>query len=416
MARRITAAVAHDETAAIRLISEHIPDDSAIDLTEVFSTFELNADAILRLDVDLLLVACREGSGGALDLLHLWNTVRSRTPVVIMSHGSDPEFVQAAFAAGADDFLVMHPGPYIPEQISRDVEFAIRKAVTRNRTANDRGNEEGQLICVLGSKGGVGKTVAATNLGAALATRGKRTVLIDLDLQFGDVALALGLAPETTLFDLAVSGGGLDADKLDDFMLRHPSGLRVLAAPARPDQAVSVTAQMLTTVYSLLRNEYDFVVVDTPPAFTSEVIATVDVATWICMIAMFDALSLKNTRLGLDTLELMGHPAEQVRVVLNRAGTNVGISDSDAVRILGRTPDVMVPSDREIPISINDGVPITLSGSRSMAALAINSLADMFVQDDPGAALTAKPLKVKHRRRLFRRKPIASPAELASGH
>jgi pilus assembly protein CpaE len=157
------------------------------------------------------------------------------------------------------------------------------------------------------------------------------------------------------------------------------------------------------------------VVVDTPPAFTSEVIATVDVATWICMIAMFDALSLKNTRLGLDTLELMGHPAEQVRVVLNRAGTNVGISDSDAVRILGRTPDVLVPSDREIPVSINDGVPITLSGSRSMAAVAINSLADMFVQDDPAdATVTAKPLKVRQGRRLFRRKPVASSA-VASG-
>jgi pilus assembly protein CpaE len=416
MARRITAAVAHDETAPIRLIGEHIPDDAGIEVAEVFSTFELNADAILRLDVDVMLVACREGSNAALDLLQLWNTVRSRTPVVIMSHGVDHEFVQAAFGAGADDFLVLHPGPYIPEQVSRDVEFAIRKAVTRNRTSNDRGQEEGQLIAVLGSKGGVGKTVASSNLGAALATRGKRTVLIDLDLQFGDVALALGLAPETTLFDLAVSGGSLDADKLDDFMLRHPSGLRVLAAPARPDQAVSVTAQMLSTVYSLLRQEYDFVVVDTPPAFTSEVIATVDVASWICMVAMFDALSLKNTRLGLDTLELMGHPAEQVRVVLNRAGTNVGISDSDAVQILGRTPDVMVPSDREIPISINDGVPITLSGSKSTAAMAINSLADMFVQDDPSVAVAkALPLQVKQRRRLFRRKPVAAAGELAHG-
>jgi pilus assembly protein CpaE len=417
MARRITAAVIHDETAAIRLINEHIPDDAGIDITDVFATFDLNADAILRLDVDLVLVACREGSSGALDLLRLWHTVRSRTPVVILSHGSDHEFVQAAFAAGADDFLVLHPGPYIPEQIARDVEFAIRKAVTRNRSATERGPDAGSLICVLGSKGGVGKTVAATNLGAALATRGKRTVLIDLDLQFGDVALALGLAPETTLFDLAVSGGSLDADKLDDFMLRHPSGLRVLAAPARPDQAVSVTAQMLTTVYALLREDYDFIVVDTPPAFTSEVIATVDVANWICMVAMFDALSLKNTRLGLDTLELMGHPPDQVRVVLNRAGTNVGISDSEAVQILGRTPDVLVPSDREIPISINDGVPITLSGSRSMAALAINSLADMFVQDElTGESAKAAPLRVKQRRRLFRRKPVASKAELASGH
>lgn len=416
MARRITVAVAHDETAPIRLIGEHIPDDSGIEVAEVFSTFELNADAILRLDVDLLLVACREGSAPAIELLGLWNTVRSRTPVVVLSHGNDTDFVQDAFAAGADDFLVLHPGPYIPEQVSRDVEFAIRKAVTRNRSANERGQDEGALICVLGSKGGVGKTVAASNLGAALATRGKRTVLIDLDLQFGDVALALGLAPETTLFDLAVSGGSLDSDKLDDFMLRHPSGLRVLAAPARPDQAVSVTAQMLTTVYALLRQEYDFVVVDTPPAFTSEVIATVDVATWICMVAMFDALSLKNTRLGLDTLELMGHPPEQVRIVLNRAGTNVGISDSDAVQILGRTPDVLVPSDREIPVSINDGVPITLSGSRSTAAMAINSLADMFVQDDARTPpSTATPLKVKKRRRLFRRKPVTATGELASG-
>ncbi len=415
MARRITVAVAHDETAPIRLIREHIPEDSAIDVVEEFSGFELNAEALLRLDADLLLVACREGSGAALDLVELWHTVRGRTPVMVLSHGSDQEFVQAAFAAGADDFLVLHPGPYIPEQLARDVEFAIRKGVTRNRSAAERGPEGGNLICVLGSKGGVGKTVSSTNLGAALATRGKRTVLIDLDLQFGDVALALGLAPEVTLFDLAVSGGSLDRDKLDDFLLRHPSGLRVLAAPARPDQAVSVTAQLLTTVYALLREDYDFIVVDTPPAFTSEVIATVDVANWICMVAMFDALSLKNTRLGLDTLELMGHSPEQVRVVLNRAGTNVGISDADAVEILGRRPDVLVPSDREIPVSINDGVPITLSGSRSQAAQAITSLAEMFLHD-PESAQAPATTKSKRRRGLFRRKRVAPARELARGH
>ncbi len=419
MARRITAAVAHDETAQIRLINDHIPEDSGIEVTEEFTTVELNADAVLRLDADVLLVACREGSHAAMELVRLCHTVRSRTPIVVLSHGSDQEFVQDAFAAGADDFLVMHPGPYIPEQVSRDVEFAIRKAVTRNRTATDRGGEAGTLIAVLGSKGGVGKTVAATNLGAALATRGRRTALIDLDLQFGDVALALGLVPETTLFDLAVSGGSIDSDKLDDFMLRHSSGLRVLAAPARPDQAVSVTAQMMTTVYAMLREEYDFIVVDTPPAFTSEVIATVDVADWVCMVAMFDALSLKNTRLGLDTLELMGYPPEQVRIVLNRAGTNVGISDNDAVQILGRQPDALVPSDREIPVSINDGVPITLSGSRSPAAVAVHSLAEMFLEQTAAeahqASETAKALKGS-RRGLFRRKPTAANApELVSG-
>lgn len=419
MARRITAAVAHDETAPLRLIGEHIPDDAGVELGDRFDTLELNADAILRMDADLLLVACREGSSEALRLVSLWHTVRGRSPVVVLSHGSDEEFVREAFAAGADDYLVLHPGPYIPEQVARDVEFAIRKAVTRTRSSADAGTQAGTLIPVLGSKGGVGKTVAASNLGAALAARGQRTVLVDLDLQFGDVALALGLTPETTLFDLAVSGGSLDADKLDDFMLRHSSGLRVLAAPARPDQAVSVSAQMMTTIYGVLRQAFDFIVIDTPPAFTAEVIATVDVADWICMVAMFDALSLKNTRLGLDTLALMGHPPERVRVVLNRAGTNVGIADAEAVEILGRVPDVLVPSDREIPVSINDGVPIALSRSRSQAAVAIRSLAEMFLADgrsEQSAPDPELPRTGSRRRGLLRRKSsVTATPELASG-
>ena len=107
-----------------------------------------------------------------------------------------------------------------------------------------------------------------------------------------------------------------DASEAEKAIAACNSG--VLAAPARPDQAVSVTAEMMTTIYALLREEYDFVIVDTPPSFTAEVIATVDAANWICMVCMFDALSLKNTRLGLETVELMGHSPDQIRVVLNR--------------------------------------------------------------------------------------------------
>jgi pilus assembly protein CpaE len=162
---------------------------------------------------------------------------------------------------------------------------------------------------------------------------------------------------------------------------------------------VAVTAEMMTTVYALLREEYDFVIVDTPPSFTAEVIATVDVANWICAVAMFDALSLKNARLGLETVELMGHAADQIRVVLNRAGTNVGISDADAVEILGRVPDVFVPSDREITVSINEGVPVVLGNSRSDAAKALDSLADLFVYTPEGA----RAAKRSPARRLFRR-------------
>jgi pilus assembly protein CpaE len=411
MARQIAALVAHDEAVPETLIAAHIPDGAGIELVAMSDSLTLDADAVRRADVDLLIVACREHSEEALMLVQWWHEVHPGRPVVMLSHDTDHSFVQRAFAVGADDLIVLNPGPYVPEQTRREVEFAIRKAVARNVVGGERAPDAGTLIGVLGPKGGTGKTVTATNLASALARRGRRTVLVDLDLQFGDVALAMGIAPEVTIFDLAVSGGSLDSEKLDDFLLRHPSGLRVLAAPVRPDQATSVTREFILAVYELLRREYDFIVVDTPPAFSSEVVATIDSSTVVCMVGMLDALSLKNARLGLETLDLMNYAQDKVRIVLNRANTAVGISEADAVMILGRTPDVLVPSDRNVATSLNDGAPVVLSQRRSDVAKAFESLADLFTIT-PETALfpDRKPRRVRRRGR--RRARAASAAEI----
>jgi pilus assembly protein CpaE len=414
MARQIRALVAHDETVTAALIGAHIPDDAGIELAEIVPTLHSSQETLRRFDADVLLVACREGSTDALELVQWWHSVRVGRPVVVLSNGSDPGFVQQAFAAGADDLVVLQPGPAVPEQNRREVEFSILKAVARSAGTGDRAPDAGTLICIFGSKGGVGKTMTSTNLAVAIAQRGRRTALVDLDLQFGDVMLALGLNPERTIFDLAVSGGSLDSDKLDDFLLRHPSGLRVLAAPTRPDQAVNIEASFVADIYSLLREEYEFVVVDTPPAFTPEVIATMDAATWVCMVGMVDALSLKNTRIGLDTIELMGHPSESVRLVLNRSGTHVGITEKDAITILGRTPDVFIPSDPKITRSVNEGIPIVLSQPRSDAARALQWLADQFVQS-PDMAPLKMDSKPGRNRSLFRRRRSTVPASETAG-
>jgi len=158
------------------------------------------------------------------------------------------------------------------------------------------------MICVLGLKGGGGKTLTSVNLAVALADAGHSVAIVDLDLQFGDVGLALGLEPERTIYDLVRSGGSLDAQKLEDFLTVHHSGLRALLAPARPDQAGVVTPEFLKDVYPLLRSTHEFVIVDTPPSFTPEVIGAVDESSEVCMVAMLDSLSLKNAKLGLETL------------------------------------------------------------------------------------------------------------------
>jgi pilus assembly protein CpaE len=171
----------------------------------------------------------------------------------------------------------------------------------------------------------------------------------------------------------------------------------VLMAPMRPDQATAVTTDFLRELYPVLRTAFDFIVVDTPPGFTPEVIATIDSATAICMVGMLDALSLKNTRLGLETLALMGVPSDKVKIVLNRADTNVGISQDDVVNVLGRAPDTRVPSSRDIVRTVNRGEPVVSAAKRSDAAKSFRALADGY-----GAKLVANGSSTNGKRRLGR--------------
>jgi pilus assembly protein CpaE len=398
MKRGITAVVAHDETVQPGQISDHVPDGAGIEVVEVVGTLFPPSDALKRSDADLLIVGCREGSDEGLALLDWWHSARPGRPSVVFAPSSNNGFVEEAFGVGADDLIVLDPGPVISDSTRSHVEFSLRKAIARNSTPAEQSSDVGKLICVLGPKGGIGKTITSCNLAVSLAQAGRQTVLVDLDLQFGDVALSLGLTPETTSFDLAVSGGSLDSEKLDAFLLQHSSGLRVLAAPARPDQAASVTPEFISDVYALLRDEYDFIIVDTPPSFTPEVITTIDASTYVCMVGMLDALSLKNTRLGMETLDLMGYDPDRVRVVLNRANTSVGITRNDVVSILGRTPDILVPSHRDIARSVNEGTPVMISQRRSEAARAFESLAGLFTQMPAAAAPVARKGRVLMRR------------------
>ena len=134
----------------------------------------------------------------------------------------------------------------------------------------------------------------------------------------------------------------------------------------------------MTNVIGVLRSEYEYIVVDTPPSFSPEVIAAVDASSYVVMVGMLDALSLKNAKLGLETLDLMGYPSERVRVVLNRANTSVGITNRDVANILERAPEVLIPSSRDITTSVNEGNPIVLSQKRSDASRSFGALADLF--------------------------------------
>ena len=390
MTHAIRTLVALDEGVDREALQAMLPIDPEIQIVGVVDGLEDSWTTLQETPTDLLVVACPGSSDRALFLVDGAVKQRPERPVVVVCDGSANGFVQRVFEAGADDFLTL---PQTPE----DVLFALRKAVARRHGANSAtGVALSPMICVLGPKGGTGKTLTSCNLAVSLAQSGHKVAIVDLDLQFGDVGLALGLAPERTLYELAKSGGSLDDEKLDGYLATHSSGARALIAPTRPDHAGVVTTEFLREVYAALRTSHEYVIVDTPPGFTPEVIASIDSSSHVCMVGMLDSLSLKNTKLGFETLELMGYDGERMRLVLNRADSRVGITHDDVVSIIGRKPDVLIPSDRDIPRSVNQGTPIVVAKSRSDAAKAFRSLAAMYELRD-GA-------KNGHRRRWGRKR------------
>jgi pilus assembly protein CpaE len=354
-------------------VQESLPVYAGIHLVGLVDGLDEGWSTLQETPTDLLVIACAGYSERVLFLIEGAVKDNPQRPVVVLSNASSNGFVNRAFDAGAEDFLAL---PEAPDRVL----FTLQKAMARKRgAAGAVAGTLSPLICVLGPKGGTGKTLTACNLAVALARAGNHVALADIDLQFGDVGLALGIAPESTIADLARAGGSIDAGKLESYMATHDSGLHVLLAPTRPDQASAIGVEFLRELYSTMRRIFDYVIVDTPPGFTPEVIASIDSSSHICMVGMLDSLSLKNTKLGLETLELMGYERERVTLVLNRADSKVGISREDVSTIVGRKPEVLVPSDRQIPISVNEGTPIVLVGERSEAARSFEQLARVYV-------------------------------------
>jgi len=394
MASRIRALVALDEGVDSTVIQSMLPDNSTIEVVGIINGLEESWRTLQETESDLLIVACEGYSDRALYFIDAAVKDQGDRPVVVMTTGSPNGFVRRVFESGADDILTL------PEPTER-IAFALEKAVARRRgAAVASGIALAPMICVLGPKGGTGKTLVSTNLSVSLALAGHRVALVDLDLQFGDIGLSLGLRPDKTIHDLVRSGGSLDADKLGAYLVRHESGLNVLMAPTRPDQASTVTVDFLRDVFTTLRSMCDYVIIDTPPGFTPEVIAAIDLSSDVCIVGMLDSLSLKNTKLGLETLELMGYDPQHITLVLNRADTRVGITLEDVDAIIGRSPQVFIPSDRQIPISVNDGTPIVIQEERSEAARAFQKLAERYLEEAPIARPEVQPTTGGSKRRF----------------
>jgi pilus assembly protein CpaE len=293
----------------------------------------------------------------------------TRSPIVIIASGESSALLEDALDAdGVADVLLL-------PQLTENVVFAVRKAGhAGRRQGKSRGN--GRIITVFSPKGGTGKTVTATNLAVSFAKNaGKRTLLLDLDLQFGDAAIMLGIEPEKTIQDLVVAPGELDPEKLAGYTTRHVSGLDVLPAPIRPEDAELVTEQKLSRLLEVAKESYDVIVVDTSPFFHGPMLATLDRTDDLLLVCGLDVPTIKNVRLSLQTLQLLSFPSERIRIILNRANSNVGMKKGEVEAALEAKIRFEVPSDRAVPLAVNRSNPAVLSDPKADFSRALREMA-----------------------------------------
>ena len=274
----------------------------------------------------------------------------------------------------------------VREVVKSDDLSALASACTSSRelsTAFRTGQGEasapvaqGQLITVFAGKGGCGKTTMATNLAASLATGGRRSVcLLDLDLAFGDVAIALQLFPSRTLAD-AVGMTRIDESAVRSLVTTHASGLDAIVAPVSPGTAESISGPLVHDLIAVLKRMYDMVVIDCPPAFTDHVLAAFDQTDHFVLLATLDVPALKNLKLTLETLDMLSYARDRWHVVLNRSDAKVGLSIADVEKTLGTPIALQVPSSRAVPTSINRGVPIVLDQPNHPVSTVVRKFAD----------------------------------------
>jgi pilus assembly protein CpaE len=337
--------------------------------------FEQLADGELP---DVLLVGPHAPAPEVLTLAARLDVQSPGIAVVLMADPS-PEMWQAAMRAGIRDLLA--PDADVAE-IHAAVERAGSAAASRRRVLRPTAETEryaGRVITIASPKGGVGKTTVSTNLAIGLtAAAPQSTVLVDLDVQFGDVASALGLVPEYTLPDAVHGPASEDTMVLKTFLTQHPSGLYAVCGSESPAAGDTVSGEDVTRLLASLAREFRYVVVDTAPGLSEQTLAALDRASDVVMLTSMDVPGVRGLRKELDVLrELCMIPAGR-HVVMNFADPKGGLTVRDVETAIGTGVDVVLPRSKGVPASTNQGVPILQSSRRDPMSKELQRLVSRF--------------------------------------
>ncbi|MDD4334524.1 MAG: response regulator [Desulfotomaculaceae bacterium] len=322
------------------------------------------------------------------------------TAVVIISIQSEPEYLRKAMAAGARDYLVK---PFSSSELADTIRrvgklYKVRAARAAavppvTLTKPEPAAPENKIIVVFSSKGGVGKTVISCNLAVCMAQESRKKVaLVDLNLQSGDATLMLNLASTRSIADLVQEEDLMEYSLVNSYMVPHMSGLKVLPAPLRPEQAEVVTTSHVETIFTLLKEHYDYIIVDTSPLFNDLNLGAMEMADDIILTFTRGLPAVKHTRTALDVLDTL-NLSKKVKLLLNQSTLDYGVKISDLEKSLSTSLAGILPYDEKIVLSsINKGCPFIMTHLNSKIGQAIRNFAGQWTL---AAVDTAPEIKKK---------------------
>jgi pilus assembly protein CpaE len=383
----ITVLVADAKSKSRQEITNLLRHDRGLDIVGEASDGREALDMARSIHPDVVLLSSSIIGLDAISVVEEIVLTSPDTAVIVIVDEPDLDLIRRLMRAGARDYAVRPLGEDLVTNL-KSVATAMQKQRDALSAASTPGTQEGRVIAVYSPQGGAGKSVIATNLAVAIAQAvagtKERAVLVDLNLQFGDVDLMLNLNPTNTIAGLAQKGHiGMDSELIEQFLTSHEaSGLKVLVAPSTPQYAESVTVYTVEQTLETLRQNYNYVIVDTPSQLQDTTLAALDAASTILLVTSLDLLALHKTRTALDMLRQL-YPAEKIQILLNRANSEVGITVQDVETALGTQLKGQIPSDgRLVVTSVNEGKPFVLFSPQTVIARRIQTIAGEILGRD----------------------------------
>ena len=318
------------------------------------------------------------------------------TAVICASRDSSPDLILRSMRAGARDFLRL---PIIEEELTTVIE---RTAGFTAEHVNDEPQKRGRAIAVFSSKGGCGCSLIATNLAMVQTTP---TVLVDLNLQSGDLELMLGLRPRFSLADVVENRERLDDALLRSYLIEHSRNVSLLAAPVKAESAEDIEPKHIYEIMELLRQRFDSVIIDTPHSFDAVTISALDHADQILVVLTLEIHAIRSTRRTLEIFDRLGYPRKKIRLVVNRWSKNIDLDQKQVEDFLGERVVGFIQSDYRAAVnSINLGQPLVVSAPASKVSADLRQVAAKLFE---GKVDQIAPVAESKRtfNSLFRRQP-----------